>query len=64
MLCRSTFTCRLDLQIYNSHINELNEHISNERKLVEKLKFVRTKLPIYQSTKLATKSMQRQCDLI
>ena len=52
------------MQIYISHINELNEHISNERKLVEKLKFVRTKLPIYQSTKLATKSMQRQCDLI
>ena len=51
-------------KVYYSHINELNEHISNERKLVKKIKFVRSKLPIYQCTKLGTKSMQRQCDLI
>ena len=33
-------------KVYKLHINEHNENISNERKLVEKLKFVPTKLPI------------------
>ena len=35
-------------KLYKFHIHECNENICNERKLVEKLKFAPTKLPIYQ----------------